>query len=134
MVGNMTKVVQNAIASTLDAYFEVLASPMTAQRIENIQIKLMKMSFHFFLLWQLMRKACGVEKVSLPSSWKLHAACCGILPFLKEFGTVQGRHNCVGVPSSTVYCCCVAADFEETSHYACRNVEAHYSDESLSHG
>jgi hypothetical protein len=90
VVGNVTKVVQTCIASMLDTYFEILASPMTALRIEIAEAKLKKMQIHFIALYQMMNKMAGVrlpEDDNLPPSRKLHAALCGVIPFLKAFGS-----------------------------------------------
>ena len=87
-VGNITKIIQSCISTMLDAYFEVLASPLTAERIANVQLKLNKMSLHFMSLWQVMNKVAQVEKITLPASRKLHAAVCTIVPAMKLFGSV----------------------------------------------
>ena len=86
-VPNETTVVLNAIGAFLDAYFAVRLTPLTEDRIMDIQSKLLKCSRTFTDLYQLNARIGGIEDPDIPHSRKLHAAVCVIKPFLKHFGT-----------------------------------------------
>ena len=71
-------------STLLHAYFSLRISPLTEDRINTIQTKLLKMSKHFIALHQ-----CNEKLQRKPGSRKLHASVCLIHHFLRDFGTLD---------------------------------------------
>jgi hypothetical protein len=88
-VGNMTQIVLTAISKVMDCFFALRTSPLTEERIDIIQGKMMNMQSHYILLYQLNQKCNGRENPGLPQSRKIHAACCNVTPFMRTFGTME---------------------------------------------
>jgi hypothetical protein len=88
-VGNMSKIILTCISKVLDCFFSTRISPLTAQRVDIIQNKMMDMSQYYIALYQLLDTSSGREVPRLPLSRKIHAACCNIKPFLEVFGTLD---------------------------------------------
>ena len=88
-VGNVSRVVLKAISSMLDCYFDVKISPITSERLIGIERRLKTMSHDFIQLFQMNQQIGGINARALPKSRKLHAACCSLIPFLRNFGSVM---------------------------------------------